>query len=438
MLQTKKAYKTITIIGGGAAGMMAAIVAGRAIGGDQVRIVEKNAHIGRKLLATGNGRCNFTNLYCTEWDLLDSTKGEASSLFVAKCFEQFDVRQTLDFFQMIGLLARKEDGGRLYPYAEQASSVKAILEGELNRLKIDLRCACTIKEIRPSETGDGFVLTEENGAVFSSQLVVLAVGGKAGIQYGNTGDGFRMAEQLGHTVRKPVPALVPFLTKQGECKGLKGIRAKGRVTLWKDQQGSVVSQTGEIQFHEEALSGICILNLSRFFRWENRPQELEDFRIKIDLFPEHDRGELLLLLKARVSQLKDQPRGAFLIGMLHERLGTFLLAKAGIPDTGKVGELQEEDLQELIKVLKSWEIRLIGTKGWKDAQVTCGGIAIEEIEAETMKSKCVPGLYFAGEVVDIDGMCGGYNLQWAWTSGFTAGSAAAKACKTNKYQENLC
>lgn len=427
MLQREKVHKTITIIGGGAAGMMAAIAAGRAIGGDQVRIVEKNPQIGRKLLATGNGRCNFTNLYCTEWDLLDSTKGEAAGIFLGKSFAQFDVQQTLNFFQLIGLLARKEEGGRLYPYAEQASSVRAILAGELERLKVEILCESSVKEI--SRTDDGFNLHLEKGETLSSQLVILAVGGKAGIQFGNTGDGFRMAEQFGHEVRKPVPALVPFLTKSGECRGLKGIRAKGRVTLWKEGQGAVAAQTGEIQFHEEALSGICILNLSRFYRWENHPQEVNAFRIKIDLFPEHDRDELFLMLKARVTQLKEKLCGDFLVGMLHDRLGAFLLQKARIADSGKVGELEEVELQELIKVLKSWEIEVIGTKGWKDAQVTCGGVAIGEIEPETMKSVRVPGLYFAGEVIDIDGMCGGYNLQWAWTSGFTAGTAAANAAE---------
>lgn len=454
----------ITIIGGGAAGLTAAIFAARAIGGNQVCILEKNDRLGRKLLATGNGRCNMTNTNCTYRDLrsADDNLDGKSDTFIREAFSFFSVAEALAFFEELGVLWREEDEGRIYPYSEQASAVQEALVKEIVHLGVAVcyHAAAAIRQIEQIEqiikpAKQDFEITLENGEKIITGKIILATGGKAGIQYGSAGDGFRLAKSLHHSVIGPLPSLVQITSEDNIFKPLKGVRAKAQaaLALRQNSDGSkksrsveqlnpaeeppaeriIAREKGEIQFTEDGLSGICIFNLSRFLRESIKNNEY--YVINIDLLPEFDEKELLDKLTARQKFLRMRQKEDFLHGILNKKLAPVILGKAKISSAGTVAELRQDDLARLAGLLKSWTIKISGTKGWKEAQVTSGGIRTSEIHAGTMESKLVPGLYFAGEVIDVDGRCGGYNLQWAWTSGAIAGKAAANK-DTSGYVKN--
>jgi len=418
-------HKHITIIGGGAAGMTAAISAARNVGGNNVRIIEKNNKLGRKLLATGNGRCNYTNAFCTSQHLNNNSSIVNSEQFSDRGLSIFGMKDTLNFFEEIGVLAREEAEGRIYPYSEQASAVQEALIAELEQLGVDILYSSTVKQVRKLNE-EGFEIILESGEMLGTQKLILATGGKAGPQYGSTGDGYQIAKSLNHTIIKPIPALVQLSTNHKLISLLKGVRSKGKVTLIMDKVKEISSEIGEIQFTEDGISGICVFNLSRNIRLDNENSSYQRYTVKIDLCPEFDEEELLKKLINIAGSLKGRKKVELLNGILNKKLASVMIKEAGISESGIIEHLAEAELIKLTKLLKGWIVIISGTKGWKDAQVTSGGITTSEINGNTMESKRNSGLYFAGEIIDIDGKCGGYNLQWAWTSGYIAGKAACE------------
>lgn len=399
MIREIKTGRSVTVIGGGPAGMTAAILAARQ-GAKTVRLVEKNSILGRKLLATGNGRCNLTNLNCS------------------------DAEETLLFFFGLGLITRSEGEGRVYPYTEQASAVQDALIGELNGLNVEILCG---QEVRSIESRDSGYWIDTNQGGLYSDAVILATGGKAGPQYGSTGDGYRFAKAFGHHVARVMPSLVQMVSDQTFFKALKGVRTKGSAELLRGNE-VIDREAGEIQFTEDGLSGICIFNLSREY--------VSGDRIRIDLFPEYSAEVLEKLLTERISSLKSRDLLQFFNGMLHKKLIPVIVELLSLKAKRNVSELTREDIAAVVDLLKGWEIPVTGTKGWKEAQVTAGGIELSEIDMNTMESKLEPNLYFAGEILNVDGKCGGYNLQWAWTSGMAAGKAAAGKSATSGLERN--
>lgn len=430
----------ITIIGGGASGITAAIAAARVIGGNQVRIIEKNDIIGRKLLATGNGRCNFTNLNCMSNELMNNVSiHKNNGNFTETALSRFSVNDTLDFFNSIGILPREEAEGRIYPYSEQASSIQEAFQSELEYLGVQILYNKNVKFVKRIEgkTTDNFFenfeMILDSGEILRTQKLIIATGGKAGVQYGSTGEGYQIAKSLGHTIIKPIPALVQLTTDKDYFKQLKGVRAKGNVTLVQDHNIEILSETGEIQFTEDGVSGICVFNLSRYIRIEdnsgildndNKKAEFNRYSVRIDFIPDFEDKKLIEMLILRKEVLKGRNNKDFLNGIINKRLAFIILKVSDINKDGLIEDLTENDINRIVKVLKYWEISITGTKGWKNAQVTSGGISTSEINGKTMESKLIRNLYFAGEIIDIDGKCGGYNLQWAWTSGFLAGKSA--------------
>ncbi len=388
MSKVQRTDNTITVIGGGPSGMMAAISAAKH-GKTAVKILEKNEFLGRKLLATGNGRCNLTNINC---------KG---------------VQETLELFSEIGLLTRVEAEGRVYPYSEQAATVLEVLINALKKLQVEILCGFEVRTLERKEFG--FQITSA-GETLHSDAVILAVGGKAGPQYGSTGDGYRLAKTLGHAVIRPMPSLVQILSEQSFFRNLKGVRAKGQVELLRKNE-VIDQETGEIQFTENGLSGICIFNLSRNY--------IHGDRIRIDLFPEYSVESMNHLLVNRVKSLGNSDMNTFFTGMIHKKLIPVILDENSLDENRMTGSLSREDIIKIVQFLKGWNISTTGTKGWKEAQVTSGGLELAEVDLKSMESKLIPKLYFAGELLDVDEKCGGYNLQWAWSSGFTAGKSAA-------------
>ena len=371
---------------------MAAALSAARYGAAKVRLIEKNSEPGRKLLATGNGRCNLTNTGCE------------------------GAGDTLDFFEGLGLLTRVEEEGRVYPYSEQASAVQEALINELAYRKVEILCGV---EVQAAEKADsGFNIKTSDGKSFRSDALILATGGKAGPQYGTTGDGYRFAKAFGHTVVRLMPSLVQMVSEEPFTKELKGVRAKGQAELVRE--GRVVdAETGEIQFTEEGLSGICIFNLSRKY--------VRGDIIRIDFFPRYREEKLEEILSKRAGILGNRSMAQFFIGILQKKLIPVMLDILCLDSNQKAAALGPKEVKRIVRLLKGWDIPISGTKGWKEAQVTMGGVDLNEIDPATMGSRLVPGLYFAGELLDFDGKCGGYNLQWAWSSGRIAGKAAAEA-----------
>lgn len=405
------AYK-VAVIGGGASGMMATLSASRLLPSGSVLLLEKNSVLGKKISATGNGRCNFTNRLC-KWE--DYGGGDIS--MVRHAFDHLNPAETIALFWELGVLAREESSGRIYPYSEQAACITEAFKDEIRCNRVDIRLDSEVTAVK--KKGELFDIILPGGSVQAHSLII-ATGGKAGHKYGSTGDGYGFAKSFGHTLRRPLPALVRVITDDSFAARLKGVRVKGAVSLMKEQK-IIMREEGEMQFTEDGLSGICVFDLSRFLS-----EEPVGFSLQIDLFPGYSGDELLKLLMVRKKRLSDRPAESLIKGMLNDKLVPVYIGLSGIPSGSTASAVGEDRLHLLSKLLKCREVAVRGTKGWVEAQVTVGGIKSEEVAGTTLESKLVRGLFFAGEVLDIDGKCGGWNLQWAWSSGWAAGFSAAR------------
>ncbi len=414
----------VAVIGGGAAGMMAALSATRLLPEGTVILLEKNLGLGRKIAATGNGRCNFSNRSCRWQDY-----GGSDLSLVRNAFEHLNPAETSALFEELGILSREESDGRLYPYSEQASAVTEALQAELKAKGVAIRLSAEVTAVDKKE--DRFYLEFSGGSILANVLII-ATGGKAGHRYGSTGDGYGFAKGFGHTLQRPLPALVQIVTEDTVVDRLKGVRAKGAVSLVKGRE-IIATEEGEIQFTEDGLSGICIFDLSRYLG-----EEPAAFHICIDLFPEYSSDRVQGLLEKRKGMMAGRPSEHLLKGLVNDKLIPLYMELSGVPGGAFIHQVEVRQLLRLSKLLKCWEVAVKGTKGWVEAQVTAGGVKSEEVEGETLESKLIPGLFFAGEVLDIDGKCGGWNLQWAWSSGWTAGLHAANTVgRGNALHQNL-
>ena len=399
----------IGIIGAGASGMAAAIAASENASA-QVLLFERQARVGRKLQATGNGRCNLTNLHaCAE-----SYHGEESS-FVWHALDKIGVDKTLKWFQDLGLYVTAEPSGRVYPYSDQANSVVDVLRFALQKSNIQLLTGFEVTKVRKAENG---FLVEGAGQKHFCDRLIIACGGLAGTKLGGSISGYQILKGFGHRITKLRPALVQIKSDWSGCAALKGVRANCHAAIYHD--GCLHSQSkGELQFTEQGLSGPVIFEVSR-----DVCQGAGCWVCRLDLLPDMPADQLLLeLMRRKNGQLGTEE---LLTGILHNRLGRVITAAAGIRLNQRIADLSDESLQEVCKVAKSLEVRLTEPLGMDAAQVTAGGALTAQFDPVTMQSLLVPCLYACGEVLDIDGDCGGYNLQWAWSSGILAGANAAE------------
>ena len=412
-MNTKNIYD-IAVLGAGAAGLMAAVSA-RKNGADlRIAVLEKNEKAGKKLYATGSGRCNVLNRTAAPKDYRRG-EGEAAD-FVREVFDQCGPQRLREIFAEMGIDMAEEGEGRLYPRSFQAASVVHALErgafGGQKGLPAELVSGFEAKTV--TRGADGlFCIAAADGRTVLAKRLILASGGKAGIQYGSDGRGLKIAESLGHRVVKPIPALSALVCEEAELlQKLAGVRAQGCVRLLKvPAEGGepvlLAEDTGEIQFTKDTVSGICVMNVSGFYRRKGE----ERFVLQLDLMPEIEETILAEKLAARKAQLGDW----FLDALLPEKLAAAL---ADLP--------QGQTPEGLAHLLKSLCFTPAASKGWKEAHTTSGGIALEEIDPQTMESKIVPGLFAAGEALDVDGPCGGYSLTWAFAGGWIAGQAACR------------
>jgi predicted Rossmann fold flavoprotein len=404
----------VIVIGGGSSGMMAAISAARC--GARVTLLERKDRVGKKLLVTGSGRCNLTNADCA----LSRFHG-GDPAFVAAVLSCFSAASAVDFFEGLGIACKTEEGGRIYPHSGQASAVLDVLRWELERLKVDVRTGYEVKRIVPG--GDGIALILEAGGELKAGRVILAAGGAAGPQFGSDGAGFRLACETGHRISEPVAALVPLRLRADFLRKLKGVSFEGRGEVRCNEE-VLRSEQGEFLFTDSGISGPPVLQLSRFAAVALRQGKAAT--IVLDLFPGSSLDELDGALEVRFRRQGHKSLADGLVGLLNKRLIPVVLSEAGIDYHALLGaEINPAARNALVRLLKKWSLTIAGTMPWPEAQVTAGGIALDEVDAATLESRLVPGLYFCGEVLDVDGDCGGFNLQWAWSSGWLAGRSAA-------------
>jgi predicted Rossmann fold flavoprotein len=406
--------KRVIVAGGGAAGMMAAVSAIRV--GAQVTILEKNPRIGKKILATGNGRCNYTNVNAD----LRYYYGK-NPQFAQGALSGFTVDDTIQFFKKLGIQPKVEDWGKVFPMSEQASSILDVFLYELNELGVKIVGEALVKDI--SKEKDEFSVRLETGEVYQGDRVIIAAGGKAMPSSGSDGNGYDLAKRLGHTITDIFPALVQIMLEGPYFKRIDGVKFVGTAEIIRQNQ-SVAKERGDILFANYGVSGPPILQISR--KAGELLHDGKEAYLKLTIMDNFTKEELRELIKERFQTSPQKPVDFSLIGLINKRLIPVVLMEAGINDLKRpTADLTAKEREGIVKILTDWRFKIRGTKSWPSAQVTAGGVATDEIDEYTMESKLVKGLFFAGEIMDIDGWCGGFNLQWAWSSGFIAGRSAA-------------
>lgn len=393
----------IAVIGGGASGLFAAIAAKNE--NTDVTIYEKEKRVGRKILATGNGRCNMTNTTASynDYHSLDIK-------FICPTIERFWVDQTLDFFENIGILWKEEDEGKVYPYSDTASAVLDVLRQRLEKIGVITECEFGVKKIK--KQNNQFIIEDKNGKRKRADRVIIATGGMAGAQLGSDGSGYKLLESFGHKITKLYPSLVQIRTQTDTVKKLKGIKVNAKVSVGDKEK------TGEVLFTDYGISGPPVFWLSSYIEGEKE--------IALDIMPEYSYNDILDMITKRVNTLGDIPLEDFFVGMLNKRVSQALLKHIGVEPLSRLaGSLSRKEIQAVSSIIKNFKLQIKGTSTWNNAQVTKGGADVSQFNADTMESRLVKGLYCCGEILDVDGDCGGYNLQWAWSSGYIAGIYAS-------------
>lgn len=400
---------TIGIIGGGAAGMAAALAASEYENASVV-LMERQARLGKKLSATGNGRCNLSNLHASEGGY-NGDDPHFSEFAIGK----FGPEETLQWFSDLGLYTVAEPSGRVYPYSDQAGSVVDVLRFSLDQPNIEV---LTDFEVMKVKIGESHFLVTSKERTLEFDRLIIACGGLAGTRLGGTMSGYKLLRGFGHKCTKLRPALVQVKTGWPGISALKGVRANCHAAIHRD--GALHREsTGEIQFTEFGLSGPVIYEISR-----DACQGGGDWECILDFVPDVSYDVLLsMLLRRRDMKLTAE---YLFTGILHNRLGRVLTKEADIRGSTPLCQLREGQFREAAGYAKRFILTLSEPLGMDAAQVTAGGIVTNEFDPETMESRLVPGLYACGEVLDVDGDCGGYNLQWAWSSGRLAGLSAGK------------
>ena len=393
----------VCVIGGGAAGMLAALTA--AENGHRVLLLERQSRVGRKLLATGNGRCNLSNYH------VSPAHYHGGAGFCDFALSQFDVGKTLQYFASLGLLTVSEDSGRIYPMSNMAGSVLDVLRYALERPEIDLQTGQTVTAVR--KMPEGFSVKTETDT-FSARRLILAAGGAAGSKVGGGMDGYRLAKSLGHHRTALYPSLVQLKTDPTYPRALKGVKAQCGISICRGSQ-VLARNSGEVLFTEYGVSGPAIFDLSRSVSAGG-----SDLTCLLNFFPDWVEAEVLHWLSQRQAAMAAHEASTLLTGSCHTRLGQMICKSAGFTNQRAAG-LTRDDLRRIARQATHFALPITGTCGFDQAQVTAGGLDTSEFDPRTLQSRLVPGLYACGELLDIDGDCGGYNLQWAWSSGRLAG-----------------
>ena len=461
-MEALKVEYDVIIIGAGASGLMAAIAAARQ--GSSVLILEQKDKAGRKISATGNGKCNFTNLYQNP-DCYHSD----DSLFASMVLSYFDVSQTMEFFRELGIYPKERDG-YIYPNSEQASSVVSVLMMECKRLKVQFVYQMTVKEIhkifedefqKPHEhehhkphyiehhkpnkielhkpyynvttelnnielsykTADikNKVVQASGQQTFYAKKIILATGGCASPKLGSDGSGYQLALNLGHSIIKPLPALVALKASNKFCKTVSGVRTSAIVIAYADNE-LLAREEGEIIFTDYGISGIPVMQVSRYVA--KALDQGKKVHLSLDFLQELSLEELPIYISKRIEQNSFKTMEDMMIGLLNHKLSYLLISEAKLDPYKEAGKITISEINSLAHQMKEFKLQIYDTNSFENAQVCAGGVSTKEIDDKTMESKVLKDLYLVGELVDVDGTCGGYNLQWAWSSGLLVGNTA--------------
>lgn len=418
----------VIVVGGGAAGMMAAVSAAKA--GASVTLLEKNEKTGKKIYITGKGRCNLTNA-CDPENFFENVISNGKFLYSA--FYQMDNRAVMEFFEQSGCRLKEERGERVFPVSDHASDVIAALNRRMEREGVKVELNASVKEVLTEENADhnecyiqdqgkricGVRLAD--GRVLKGDRVVLATGGKSYAATGSTGDGYGFAEKLGHTVRETKPALVPFTVQESWCMELQGLSLKNVEILLTGKGKKLYQGFGEMLFTHFGVSGPLILSASSHYVKKCYGGQAQ---LRIDLKPALSREQLDKRLLRDFEENKNRQFKNALEGLLPAKLIPVIIKLSGISPEKRVNEITREERNALILCLKELTLTVTGTRGFQEAIVTQGGVHVKEVNPSTMESKLVKGLYFAGELLDLDAVTGGFNLQIAWCTGYLAGLSA--------------
>ena len=410
---------SIVVVGGGAAGLMAAAAAAQA--GANVLLLERNEKLGKKLYITGKGRCNVTNA-CDTQDLFGQILRNAKFMYSA--IYTFDNFRVMDFFEQNGTPLKTERGGRVFPVSDHAYDIIRALSNALERGQVNVRLHTRAASV--SKQADGFVVKDTKGASFAADKVILATGGLSYPSTGSTGDGYGFAQHFGHTIQTLNPSLTAMVAKESYIKELQGLSLKNVRARIFDGAKLVYDDFGEMLFTHFGVSGPLMLSASAVVNDCLLSRHLQLF---IDLKPALTIEQLDQRILRDFEKFKNKQFKNALGALLPSRLIPVAVALSQVDAERKVHEITKEERKSLLQVLKNFPATLTGFRDFKEAIITRGGVHVKEIDPSTMESKLVKGLYFAGEMLDVDALTGGYNLQAAWSSGYLAGSSAAQERK---------
>ena len=406
------------VIGGGAAGMMSAVCAAQ--GGASVILIEHTARLGSKILQTGNGKCNFTNLHM-QADCYQNGNPD----FVMQVLNTFPVQDTLEFFENAGIY-HKDRNGYVYPHSETAASLQSALRYEVEQSGVTVFTEQSVLSVEKKD-GSFYVTTDTDS--FCGHACILATGSKAAPKTGSDGSGYTLARKFGHHIIKPLPALVQLTSDNSLCKAMSGVRSTGTVTVFADGN-PVASDTGEIQYTDYGISGIPVFQVSRY-----AVKAADSKRIVtavVDMLPDFEAETLITQSIKRMYQHNTQDIVTFFSGLLNKKLVQAVAKSCGYPAGTTMDALGKKGIAKMITAFKDFSFDITGSRSFDAAQICQGGVSLSEIDPQSMQSLKCRGLFFAGELLDVDGKCGGYNLQWAWSSGHLAGTSAAQYCISQK------
>ena len=402
----------LVIIGGGAAGMMTAISTFRCHPDWKILLLEKNSTLGRKILITGNGRCNLTNVNL-------NTTYFNNPEFVSPVLKQFSYKEIDNFFDDLGLLVyeeKKGNTGKIFPVSDAASSVVNLLGDAVEKSKVEVKTEVICENV--VNTSDGFLIKIKNNKNdILADKVVLTTGGKTYPALGADGNGFDLAKKLGHKIITPVPSGVPLEGKNKLTQELQGLKIPVEISVLKNNK----KVTGDLMFAKYGLSGTAVLSLSRdlsiFLNRENQ----KEVTVLLNFMPGYDFDLAVDFWSKRKQNNLERDIVVDWCGVFPPKFSNVFLKMVGV--AGKYSEINKSTIEKLVSLLINYEYKITATRGWNEAEFTAGGIDCEEIDPITLESKKIAGLYFAGEVIDVDGDIGGYNLSWAWASGFVVGQS---------------
>lgn len=401
----------VTVIGGGAAGMMAAITSARE--GARVTILEHKERIGKKILSTGNGRCNFTNTYQTPACYRSDNRD-----FAWNIIQKFNVEKTISFFKELGIYP-KDRNGYLYPYSDQAAAILEVLQIEVAKLDICVMTEINVLDIQPVKKG---IRITTDKKTITADSVILACGSKAAPMTGSDGSGYQLAKLFGHRIVPVLPALVQLRCAEKFYKSISGVRVQGTVEIYADDI-FLASDTGEIQLTNYGISGIPVFQVSRYAA--KALYQKQSVTAVLNFMQDMNKDEFLSFLQERITLCPHKTLDEFFTGIFPKKLCELWIRLSRLPKEMRVSDLSGEQLEKLVLLIQHLRTHITETNSFEQAQICCGGVDTTEINPDTLESNYVPGIYFAGELLDVDGICGGYNLQWAWSSGYVAGKEAA-------------